>query len=200
MNNKGFASTFILFGLLVLFLLVVSILMVTINNSASLNNTLKNKIIDDLKVSKKTEGQTATGGQSAISGQQEEEEQVNWDNYITPTQKQGGSTLPQESNMWIQLSNTDGIKQLCVINNNKKLCYNENDYDFVWNSSVTINGEKTQNLISRFESIGATCNNSSNCTFGTQGYCNFNYMASQTCNFNGHGCSIGRNSAYDSCW
>ena len=92
MNNKGFASTFILFGLLVLFLLVVSILMVTINNSASLNNTLKNKIIDDIKVSKKTE---------SVEPQQEE-----IINYMTPTQTQGGNTLPQGSTIWIQENNT----------------------------------------------------------------------------------------------
>ena len=48
-NNKGFASTFILFSLLVLFLIVMSILLFTMNNSSVLNSGLKNKLINEIE-------------------------------------------------------------------------------------------------------------------------------------------------------
>ena len=48
-NNKGFATSFILFGLLVLFLLVLITLMFTMNNSASLNGKLKTDLVDNIE-------------------------------------------------------------------------------------------------------------------------------------------------------
>ena len=48
-NNKGFASTFILFSLLTLFLIVMSILLFTMNNSSVLNSGLKNKLLNDIE-------------------------------------------------------------------------------------------------------------------------------------------------------
>ena len=47
-NNKGFATTFILFGLLILFLMIMSVLMFTLNNSSSLNNKLKNGLLSNI--------------------------------------------------------------------------------------------------------------------------------------------------------
>ena len=48
-NNKGFASTFILFSILTLFLIVMSILLFTMNNSSVLNSGLKNKLLNDIE-------------------------------------------------------------------------------------------------------------------------------------------------------
>ena len=53
-NNKGFASTFLLFSLLVLFLLVMSILLFTMNNSSVLNSGLKSKLIDNIEKNEKS--------------------------------------------------------------------------------------------------------------------------------------------------
>ena len=48
MNNKGFVTSFILFSLLILFLLITSIVLYTMNNSSSLNNKLKNDLVNDI--------------------------------------------------------------------------------------------------------------------------------------------------------
>lgn len=48
-NNKGFATSFILFSLLILFLIVISILLFTLNNSSSLNSKIKNKLKNDIE-------------------------------------------------------------------------------------------------------------------------------------------------------
>ena len=50
-DNKGYASSFILFSLLIVFLLIISILMVTVNNTASLSGKLKNQLLDDIEIS-----------------------------------------------------------------------------------------------------------------------------------------------------
>ena len=46
-NRNGFASTFILFGILSLFLIVMSILLFTMNNSSVLNSGIKNKLTNE---------------------------------------------------------------------------------------------------------------------------------------------------------
>ena len=51
-NNKGFATSFILFSLLVLFLLVMSIVLFTLNSSSVLNSKIKTKIEDDITTPK----------------------------------------------------------------------------------------------------------------------------------------------------
>lgn len=43
-NNKGFATSFIIFSLLVLFLVVISMVLFTLSNSSILNSKLKNKL------------------------------------------------------------------------------------------------------------------------------------------------------------
>lgn len=48
-NNKGFATSFMLFSLLVLFLMVLSGFMLTMNNSTTLNTKVKNKLIDNIE-------------------------------------------------------------------------------------------------------------------------------------------------------
>lgn len=49
MNNKGFATSLILFGLLVLFLVVISTLFFTMNNSYALNNILKKDLLSSIE-------------------------------------------------------------------------------------------------------------------------------------------------------
>lgn len=49
MNNKGFATSFILFSILVLFLLVMGILIFTLNNSSKLNNKIKSQIVNKIE-------------------------------------------------------------------------------------------------------------------------------------------------------
>lgn len=48
-NNKGFASSFLLFGLLILFLIIVSILLFTLSSSSSLNSKIKTKLETDIE-------------------------------------------------------------------------------------------------------------------------------------------------------
>lgn len=48
MKNKGFASSLIIFSLLILFLITLLILMNTLSNSSSLNNNIKKNIISDM--------------------------------------------------------------------------------------------------------------------------------------------------------
>ena len=49
MNNKGFATSFILFSLLVLFLVAMGILVFTLNNSSKLNNKVKSQLINQME-------------------------------------------------------------------------------------------------------------------------------------------------------
>ena len=56
-NNKGFATSFILFSLLALFLIVVLGVMFTMNNTSSLNNRIKNKLLSGIELSKKTKSE-----------------------------------------------------------------------------------------------------------------------------------------------
>ena len=46
-NNKGFATSFIIFSLLVLFLVVISMVLLTLSNSSVLNSKLKDKLKTD---------------------------------------------------------------------------------------------------------------------------------------------------------
>ena len=48
-NNKGFATSFILFSILVLFLILLSVLLFTLNNSSSLNGKLKNDLVNKIE-------------------------------------------------------------------------------------------------------------------------------------------------------
>ena len=48
-NNKGFATSFILFSLLILFLIVISILLFTLNSSSTLSSKLKDKLVEDME-------------------------------------------------------------------------------------------------------------------------------------------------------
>lgn len=48
-NNKGFATTFILFSLLIVFLIIMSVLMATLSNSSTLTSNLRNRLTDDVE-------------------------------------------------------------------------------------------------------------------------------------------------------
>ena len=48
-NNKGFATSFIVFSLLVLFLIVMSILLFTLNGSSTLSSKLKESMINNIE-------------------------------------------------------------------------------------------------------------------------------------------------------
>ena len=48
-NNKGFATSFLLFSILILFLVIISILLFTLSNSASLNGKIKSKLETDIQ-------------------------------------------------------------------------------------------------------------------------------------------------------
>lgn len=48
MNKKGFASSLLIFSLLILFLITLSILITTINNNARLNSKLKSSVVETL--------------------------------------------------------------------------------------------------------------------------------------------------------
>ena len=47
-NNKGFATSFMLFSILILFLLLLSILLFTMNSSTTIENNVKNKVINEM--------------------------------------------------------------------------------------------------------------------------------------------------------
>ncbi len=49
MNNKGFATSFILFSLLVLFLVVMGVMIFTLNNSSKLNNKIKTELVNHME-------------------------------------------------------------------------------------------------------------------------------------------------------
>ena len=48
MNNKGYASTIIMFSVLVLFLVSMLMLIQTMNNSKSLNKNITDKVVDNI--------------------------------------------------------------------------------------------------------------------------------------------------------
>ena len=48
MNNKGYASTIIMFSILTLFLISMLMLVKTMNNSSSLNKTITEKVVDNI--------------------------------------------------------------------------------------------------------------------------------------------------------
>lgn len=48
-NNKGFATSFIVFSLLILFLVVMSILLFTLNGSSTLSSKLKDNLITNIE-------------------------------------------------------------------------------------------------------------------------------------------------------
>ena len=48
-NNKGFATTFILFSLLIVFLIIMSVLMATLSNASTLTSNLRNRLTDDVE-------------------------------------------------------------------------------------------------------------------------------------------------------
>ena len=48
MNNKGYASTIIMFSILALFLVSMLILVKTMNNSSSLNKKMTEKVVDNI--------------------------------------------------------------------------------------------------------------------------------------------------------
>ena len=47
-NNKGYASTIIMFSILTLFLMSMLMLVKTMNNSSSLNKTITEKVVDNI--------------------------------------------------------------------------------------------------------------------------------------------------------
>ena len=47
---------------------------------------------------------------------------ASWDNYITPTQTSGGSTLPSGTNFWIQQNTSSGSKEVCGILSGTTVC------------------------------------------------------------------------------
>ena len=47
-NNKGYASTIIMFSILTLFLISMLMLVKTMNNSSSLNKQISGKIVDNI--------------------------------------------------------------------------------------------------------------------------------------------------------
>lgn len=48
-DNKGFATSFILFSILALFLILLSVLLFTLNNSITLNGKLKNDLVNEIE-------------------------------------------------------------------------------------------------------------------------------------------------------
>lgn len=48
-NNKGFASSFMIFSLLIFFLIIISIVLFTLNSSSTLNSKIKSKLTNDIE-------------------------------------------------------------------------------------------------------------------------------------------------------
>ena len=48
-NNKGYASTIIMFSILTLFLISMLMLVRTMNNSSSLNKNITKKVVDNIE-------------------------------------------------------------------------------------------------------------------------------------------------------
>ncbi len=60
LNNKGYAITIIVFGILIVFIIVLSSLLVTMNNSVKLNNVVKEDIIENIQLGADTTGMSLT--------------------------------------------------------------------------------------------------------------------------------------------
>lgn len=60
LNNKGYAITVIVFGILIVFIIVLSSLLVTMNNSVKLNNVVKEDIIENIQLNADTTGMSLT--------------------------------------------------------------------------------------------------------------------------------------------
>ena len=103
-NNKGYASTIIMFSILTLFLISMLMLVKTMNNSSSLNKKITNKVVDniDYDASGTVQDQiaelktTITSMQNEMTNLKEDnknlssqvkemDDQLNNKNYIVPT-------------------------------------------------------------------------------------------------------------------
>ena len=60
LNNKGYAITIIIFGILIVFIIVLSSLLVTMNNSVKLNKTVKEEVIENIQLGADTSGMSLT--------------------------------------------------------------------------------------------------------------------------------------------
>ena len=103
-NNKGYASTIIMFSILTLFLISMLMLVKTMNNSSSLNKKITEKVVDNINydASGTVQAQiaelntTITSMQNEITSLKEDnknlsskitemDDQLNNKNYIMPT-------------------------------------------------------------------------------------------------------------------
>ena len=60
LNNKGYAITIIVFGILIVFIIVLSSLLVTMNNSVKLNKVVKEEVIENIQLNADTTGMSLT--------------------------------------------------------------------------------------------------------------------------------------------
>ena len=60
LNNKGYAITVIVFGILIVFIIVLSSLLVTMNNSVKLNKVVKEEVIENIQLGADTTGMSLT--------------------------------------------------------------------------------------------------------------------------------------------
>ena len=103
-NNKGYASTIIMFSILTLFLISMLMLVKTMNNSSSLNKKITEKVVDNINYDASGTVQdqiaelntTITSMQNEITSLKEDnknlsskitemDDQLNNKNYIMPT-------------------------------------------------------------------------------------------------------------------
>ena len=114
MNNKGYASTIIMFSVLVLFLVSMLMLIQTMNNSKSLNKNITDKVVDniDYDASGSVQDQIAEL-KTTITSMQDE---------ITSLKEDNKNLSSKITEMNDQLNNKDYIKP--TISNSNIIIYN----------------------------------------------------------------------------
>lgn len=114
MNNKGYASTIIMFSVLVLFLVSMLMLIQTMNNSKSLNKNITDKVVDniDYDASGSVQDQIAELNTTITSMQNE----------ITSLKEDNKNLSSKITEMNNQLNNKDYIKP--TISNSNIIIYN----------------------------------------------------------------------------
>ena len=126
--------------------------------------------------------------------------QISW-NYRTPTQKNGGPTLPEGSQFWIQINTNTSEKQVCGVFPNRTVCLEADmtgrQSEFENSSQQIVTGYTLQKM-NEMTAAGATCYVNAariDCSNpDTKVHCYVLYDGSVDCSINineYHGCTIG---------
>lgn len=107
----------------------------------------------------------------------------------------GTTTLNSSWKFYVRESTSNGVKQVCGVNSNKTVCFNESNVDFS-DDQINVNGTKTKALKTQLEGLlgSGTCDltsDSLNCyNSSTTQTCSVWYYGAMTCGYNGYTCSL----------